>query len=123
MTAASGCRADTWRAFSAASANAHVIGVCPASRAARLIRVSSMSAGSIENGTPAASSNRARATLADARMIGSAIAAMAPDQQLVDRRGGLLDRAAGGVDDGPQWPCEEPSPPPPLGCAPVRLRV
>src|SRR4051794_1209903 len=68
-----------------------------------------MSVGSIENGIPAASSSRARATLADARMIGSAIAALAPDQQLVDRRGGLLDRAAGHVDDRPMVLREDPS--------------
>src|SRR5437762_1627445 len=43
----------------------------------------------------------ARAVLAEARMIGSAIAALAPDQQLVDRGGGLLDRAAGDIDNRP----------------------
>src|SRR5205814_1518580 len=101
MTSASGCRSDTWSAFSAARAAAHAIAVWPASREARLIRVSSISAGSIENAIPAALSSRARAVLAEARMIGSAIAALAPDQQLVDRGGGLLDRAAGDIDNRP----------------------
>src|SRR3981081_988564 len=95
MTSASGWRAETSRAFSTASAHAHVIADEPASRDAFLIRSLWMAAGWIGNGTPAASSRRARAVLAEARMIGSAIAAMAPDPQLVDRRGGLLDRAAG----------------------------
>src|SRR6267154_2294395 len=101
MTNASGWRAETSRAFSTASTCAQVIADEPAPRDARLIRSSSIAAGWIVNGTPAASSRRARAVLAEARMIGSAIAAMAPDPQLVDRRGSLLDRAAGDVDDRP----------------------
>src|SRR5439155_5280067 len=101
MTSASGCRSDTWRAFSAASIAAQAVAVCPVSHAAFLIRVSSIFAGWIEKAIPAALSSLARATLAEARMIGSAIAALAPDQQLVDRRGGLLDRAAGDIDNRP----------------------
>src|SRR5712672_1469821 len=69
---------------------------------------SPIAAGSIENGTPAAASSRARAVLAEARMTGSAIAAMAADPQLVDRRGGLLDRAAGDVDNRPMLFGEDP---------------
>src|SRR5258708_1714058 len=111
MTSASGWRAETSRAFSTASARAHVIAGEPASRDAFLIRSSSIAAGSIENGTPAAASSRARAVLAEARMIGSAIAAMAPDPQLVDRRGGLLDRAAGDVRDPPMLFGLDPPPP------------
>src|SRR5947207_14864633 len=101
MTSASGCRSETRPAFAAASVCAQAIAECPAVRAPLLIRASSIAAGSIENSMPAASSKRARAVLAEARMIGSAIAALAPDQQLVDRRGGLLDRAAGDVNDRP----------------------
>src|SRR5712671_854296 len=108
MTSASGWWAETSRAFSTASACAHDIADEAASRDLRLIRSSSIAAGSIENGTPAASSRRARAVLAEARIIGSAIAAMAPDPQLVDRRGSLLDRAAGDVDDRPMLFGENP---------------
>src|SRR5436305_15156023 len=108
MTSASGCRSDTQRAFSAARAAAHAIAVWPASREARLIRVSSISAGSIEKAIPAALSSLARAVLAEARMIGSTIAALAPDQQLVDRRGGLFDRAPGNVNDRPMMRGEDP---------------
>src|SRR6267154_4771763 len=108
MTNASGWRAETSRAFSTASARAHVIADEPASRDARLIRSSSIAAGWIVNGTPAASSRRARAVLAEARMTGSAIAAMAANPQLVDRCGSLLDRAAGDVDDRPVLFGEDP---------------
>src|SRR5258707_15776549 len=123
MTSASGWRAETSRAFSTASACAHDIADEPASRALRLIRSSSIAAGSIENGTPAASSRRARAVLAEARIIGSAIGAMAPDPQLVDRRGSLLDRAAGDGDERPMLFGEKPPRPPGLRPPPPGIGV
>src|SRR5947209_15032463 len=101
MTSASRSRADTAAAFARASACAHSLADRPASRISRLIALSSIAAGSIENATPAVSSRWARIGLADARTTRSGIGAMAAHQQLVDRRGGLLDRAAGHIDHGP----------------------
>src|SRR6266542_1434957 len=101
MTSDSGCRCDMARAFSVASASSQTIAGWPASRAAAFIRASSIAAGSIVNATPAASSIRARAVLAEARISRSAFAAMAPHIELVDRRGGLLDRTARHIDDRP----------------------
>src|SRR6266566_9535293 len=101
MTSDLGCRCDMARAFSVASARAHAIAVCPASRAAVFIRASSIAAGSIMNAIPAASSIRARAVLAEASISGSGFAAMTPHIELVDCRGGLLDRTPRHVDNRP----------------------
>src|SRR5207302_10675423 len=101
LTRESGCRCDTVRDFSTASVRAHSIAACPVARAAVLMRVSSIAAGSTVNATPAASSIRARAVLAEARISGSAFTAMPPHIELVDRRGGLLDRAPRHIDDRP----------------------
>src|SRR5437763_10554661 len=101
MTSASRSRADTAAAFARASAFAHSLADRPASRIARLMALSSIAAGSVANATPAASSRWARVALAEARMTLSGVGAMAAHQQLVDRRGGLLDRAAGHIDHGP----------------------
>src|SRR5438270_11629468 len=101
MTSASRSRADTAAAFAWASAFAHSLADRPASRISRLIALSSIAAGSIENATPAVSSRWARIGLADARTTLSGVDAMAAHQELIDRRGGLLDRAAGHIDHGP----------------------
>src|SRR5437868_10419358 len=101
MTSASRSRTDTAAAFARASAFAHSLADRPASRISRLMAPSSIAAGSIENATPAVSSRWARIGLADARTTLSGFGAMPPHQQLVDRRGGLLDRAAGHIDHGP----------------------
>src|SRR5256714_14391414 len=100
MTSASRSRADTAAAFARASAFAHSLANRPASRISRLIALSSIAVGSIENATPAVSSRWARIGLADARTTLSGVGAMAAHQELVDRRGGLLDRAAGANEHG-----------------------
>src|SRR5204863_2691448 len=101
MTSASGCRAETVAAFARASACAHSIAGRPASRISCLIGPSSIAAGSTANARPAALSNWARVGLAEARMIRSRIGVMASHQELIDRRGGFLDRAAGHIDNRP----------------------
>src|SRR6266513_3817905 len=101
MTSASRSRTDTAAAFARASAFAHSVADRPASRISHLIALSSIAAGSIENATPAVSSRWARIGLADARTTLSGVGAMAAHQELVDRRGGLLDRAAGHIDHRP----------------------
>ena len=71
-------------------------------RASRLIGASSIAAGSIRNRRRRRAAARARAGLAEARIDSAqAFDAMPPHQQLVDRGGGLLDRAAGHVDHRP----------------------
>src|SRR5436305_7882344 len=101
MTSASRSRADTAAAFAWASAFAHSLADRPPRRISRLMALSSMAAGSIETATPAVSSRWARIGLADARTTLSGVGAMAAHQELIDRRGGLLDRAAGHIDHGP----------------------
>src|SRR4051794_12647996 len=106
ITKTPGLRADTVRAFSTARASAQDVAVSPVTRASRLIRASSIAAGSISNRTPAAHSKAARAELADARITGSGITgsgieALAALIQLVDCRGGLLDGTPGHVDHRP----------------------
>src|SRR5580700_288879 len=98
---ASVCRTDTTRAFSTASTSAQAPALSPVARASRLIRASSTAEGSISNVRPAARSSAARVELDDASIKRSGIDALAPHQQLVDRRSGLLDRASGDVDDRP----------------------
>src|SRR5205814_7374421 len=101
MSCASRSRTDTAAAFARASAFAHSLADRPPSRISRLIALSSIVAGSIENATPAVSSRWARIGLADARTTLSGVGAMAAHQELVDHRGGLLDRAAGHIDHRP----------------------
>src|SRR5205807_8373833 len=101
MTSASRSRTDTAAAFAWASAFAHSLADRPASRISRLMALSSIAAGSIANATPAVSSRWARIGLADARTTLSGVGAMAAHQELIDRRGGLLDRAAGHIEHGP----------------------
>src|SRR2546423_13342491 len=115
MTSASRSRTDTAAAFARASAFAHSLADRPASRISHLIALSSIAAGSIENATPAVSSRWARIGLADARTTLSGVGAMAAHQELIDRRGGLLDRAAGHIDHGPMMLGKNaagPAPPP-----------
>src|SRR5579859_3337323 len=82
--------------------------VSPAVRDASFTRASSTAAGSTANLTPAACSIAARAALAEARITRSGVDAMPPHQQSVNRRGGLLDRAAGHIDDRPVILREDP---------------
>src|SRR6266853_4319582 len=101
MTSASGFRRETTLAFAAASVRAQAIAESPRRRASLFSRDSSTAAGSTMKSTPAARSNPARAALAEARITRSGVAAMAAHQELVDRRCGLLDRAAGDIDHRP----------------------
>src|SRR2546430_10605155 len=123
MTSASRSQADTAAAFARASAFAHSLADRPARRISRLIALSSIVAGSIENATPAVSSRWARIGLADARTILSGVGAMAAHQELIDRRGGLLDRAAGHIDHRPMILGKKPARPPPPPSHPPQIRV
>src|SRR5215469_9943136 len=109
-----GWRGETLSAFSSASARAISAEPAP-SLASEALTAASSAAGSVRISSPAASRSARRALLAEARTRGidassGAVGAAAMlAQQLDDAGGGLLDGAAGDVQDRPAMFGAEPA--------------
>src|SRR5215467_8929166 len=110
-----GWRGETLSAFSSASARAISAEPAPSLASEALTAASSSAAGSVRISSPAASRSARRALLAEARTRGidassGAVGAAAMlAQQLDDAGGGLLDGAAGDVQDRPAMLRAEPA--------------